>query len=164
VNHDAAGEGRQRLWLVRYQLAPTHPLARRQGGREEPRRGQPRRDEPLREREKPAPVPGVGNADPVRLHDAERGKDLRVRVTWPEQPGPFPVIVFSHRVGGARHDYRPLVEHWANGGYVVIQVDHSDSRELTPSGPGLDWIEDLAGTYAGLIQKAQGCIRHASNR
>jgi hypothetical protein len=38
---------------------------------------------------------------------------------------------------------------------------------FTFSPPGdkcLVWIEGLAGTYAGLIQKAQGCIRHASNR
>ncbi|MBM4093070.1 MAG: hypothetical protein FJ276_27220, partial [Planctomycetes bacterium] len=121
--------------------AALEQYQRRQGGREEPRREEPRRNERLREQEKPAPTTGVSCADPVLLHDAERGKDLQVRVTWPDQAGPAPVIVFSHRVGGGRHDYRPLVEHWANGGYVVIQTDHSDSRELTPSAQGLDWID-----------------------
>jgi predicted dienelactone hydrolase/CubicO group peptidase (beta-lactamase class C family) len=109
---------------------------RRSDGREEPRREDPRREE-----EKPASAPSVSCADRVRLHDVERGKVLQVRATWPEQPGPCPVIVFSHRVGGARHDYRPLVEHWAEGGYVVLQADHSDSRELARSGPRLDWAD-----------------------
>lgn len=119
--------------------AALEQYQRRQGGREETRREQPRREETRRGEEKPTTAPGVGCADPVRLHDAERDKDLQVRVTWPEAPGSFPVIVFSHRVGGARHDYGPLVEHWAKGGYVVIQADHADSRELAPSGTRLDW-------------------------
>jgi len=96
---------------------------------------------PSTDKEKPTASAGLGAADCVRLHDPKRGKDVQVRVTWPESAGPCPVIVFSHCVGGARHDYRPLVEHWARGGYVVIQADHADSRELPASGPRLDWAD-----------------------
>ncbi|MHC4606256.1 MAG: alpha/beta hydrolase [Planctomycetota bacterium] len=106
---------------------------RRRGSRERPRR------EEKKEEEKPAAA-GVGVAELVKLHDGKRDKDLQVRATWPEKEGTFPVIVFSHRVGGARSDYQPLVEHWVKSGYVVIQADHSDSRELEARGPRLDWV------------------------
>jgi predicted dienelactone hydrolase/CubicO group peptidase (beta-lactamase class C family) len=81
----------------------------------------------------------VSFADPVTLRDDGRGKDLRLRVTWPEADGPHPVILLSHAVGGARHDYGPLVAHWARHGHVVIQPEHADSRDLETRGPRLDW-------------------------
>jgi predicted dienelactone hydrolase len=87
----------------------------------------------------PAVTAGVEVARLVKLRDQKRGKDLNVRVAWPGKGGRCPVIVFSHRVGGARHDYRPLVEHWVKGGYVVVQADHDDSRELGTPGRRLDW-------------------------
>jgi predicted dienelactone hydrolase len=81
----------------------------------------------------------VSFADPVTLRDDGRGKALRLRVTWPEADGPHPVILLSHAVGGARHDYGPLVAHWARHGHVVIQPEHADSRDLETRGPRLDW-------------------------
>ncbi len=101
------------------------------------------------------PGEGLGLADAVVLRDARRNADLRVRVIWPEKDGPFPVIVFSHCVNGARSDYRPLVEHWAKHGYVVIQPDHSDSRERGGGGSGLDWAgraRDLSFVIDSLVE------------
>jgi CubicO group peptidase (beta-lactamase class C family)/dienelactone hydrolase len=57
--------------------------------------------------------------------DDARGKDLALRITYPEAGGWFPLILFSHCAGGKRDDFRPLAAQWASHGYVVVQVDHA---------------------------------------
>lgn len=98
----------------------------------------------------------VDSEDLVLLRDNERQRNLQVRVTYPKAEGPFPVILMSHYVGGARHDYRPLVDHWVSHGYVCIQADHSDSRELgDPRGKRLDFrarAQDLSFLIDSLPQ------------
>ncbi|MFQ5722923.1 MAG: alpha/beta hydrolase family protein [Terriglobia bacterium] len=64
------------------------------------------------------------------LHDAARGKDLPLRIHYPEEGGPYPVIVFSHGAGGSKECCAALMRHWASHGYVVIQVTHADSLRL----------------------------------
>lgn len=59
--------------------------------------------------------------------DANRSKTLPFRATYPAKPGPHPVIVWSHGLYGSQDFYRPLVEHWAKHGYLVLQPSHSDS-------------------------------------
>lgn len=66
----------------------------------------------------------------VTLRDKAREKTLRLRVTWPDSEGPFPLIVWSHGMGGSKDMYDPLVEHWAGHGFVVIQPTHGDSLSL----------------------------------
>ena len=61
------------------------------------------------------------------LNDAERNRDLHLRVTYPVGSGPFPAIVFSHGAWGTNYNYVPLAEHWASWGYVVVQPNHRDS-------------------------------------
>ena len=77
------------------------------------------------------------------LHDAKRGKDLQLRLTFPRGVGRHPLIVWSHGAGGSKDNYQPIVTHWASHGYVVIQPTHSDSRALgTKIGDALrfqDW-------------------------
>ena len=68
------------------------------------------------------------------LHDAQRDKDLTLRITYPEADGPFPVILFAHAVRRSRDDFKPLAEHWAANGYVVLQADHADTGRM-----GADW-------------------------
>ena len=68
------------------------------------------------------------------LHDAQRDKDLTLRITYPEADGPFPVILFAHAVRRNRDDFKPLAEHWAANGYVVLQADHADTGRM-----GADW-------------------------
>lgn len=63
----------------------------------------------------------------IVLHDGERNKDLHVRVFYPEGPGPFPVIVFSHGAGGSQNCCDALTRHWASYGYVTLQPTHEDS-------------------------------------
>jgi dienelactone hydrolase len=64
------------------------------------------------------------------LRDAVRGKDLEVRIRYPDAPGPFPIIVWSHGALGSKDGYAVLTDHWASHGYVVIQPTHADSRQL----------------------------------
>ena len=61
------------------------------------------------------------------LHDAKRDKVLHVRVFYPNEPGPYPVIVFSHGAGGSQSCCEALTRHWASYGYVTIQPTHDDS-------------------------------------
>ena len=60
--------------------------------------------------------------------DAARGRDIPVRITYPSDArGPFPVIVFSHGLGGSRDGYRYLGECWASHGYVSVHIQHPGS-------------------------------------
>lgn len=67
----------------------------------------------------------------VVLRDEQRQKDLQLRVGFPKEGGPFPVILWSHGATGSKDDYQPLVRHWVSHGYVCIQANHSDSRAIT---------------------------------
>jgi len=109
----------------------------------------------------PRPAPGaslykatggplaVKAVEMLKLRDAKRGKELQLRVTWPDGDGPFPVIVWSHGATGTKDMYRPLVTHWAGHGYVCIQPNHTDARSLTgKAGPGSRTFRDsgIAGS------------------
>jgi predicted dienelactone hydrolase len=63
----------------------------------------------------------------IVLHDAKRNKDLHVRIFYPNEPGPYPVIVFSHGAGGSQSCCEALTRHWATYGYVMLQPTHDDS-------------------------------------
>jgi predicted dienelactone hydrolase len=63
----------------------------------------------------------------IVLHDVKRGKDLHVRIFYPKEPGPYPVIVFSHGAGGSQSCCEVLTRHWATYGYVTLQPTHDDS-------------------------------------
>jgi len=73
----------------------------------------------------------------VALPVAERGEDLRIRVSAPVRGDALPVIVFSHGYGRSMDAYGPLVDYWAAAGFVVVQPTHLDSSRLAirPSDP-----------------------------
>ena len=61
-------------------------------------------------------------------HDAARNRDVPVRLYLPKDaPGPFPVILFSHGLGGSREGYAYLGQHWAAHGYVSVHLQHIGS-------------------------------------
>lgn len=72
----------------------------------------------------------VAEAPDIVLHDAERNQDLHVRVFYPEEPGPYPVIVFSADASGPPC-CDVLTRHWAGYGYVTLQLMDTEST----SGP-----------------------------
>jgi len=71
----------------------------------------------------------VAVADLV-LRDEAQGKDLPLRVAYPQAQGPFPVVVLSHGGGSSKDDYTRAGDHWVSHGYVVIAPTHKDSKSL----------------------------------
>lgn len=69
----------------------------------------------------------VSEVENLVPHDVSRGKDLHVRVFYPNEAGKYPVIVFSHGAGGSQNCCDGLTRHWATHGYVTIQPTHDDS-------------------------------------
>jgi predicted dienelactone hydrolase len=72
--------------------------------------------------------------DFVRLQwtDSSRKREIPVKIYFPgEGDGPFPVIIFSHGLGGTREGYEYLGRQWAANGYVVIHLQHIGSDDGT---------------------------------
>ncbi len=64
--------------------------------------------------------------------DETRARDVPVKIWHPDAAsgaGPFPVIVFSHGLGGTRDGYAFLGKHWASWGYVCVHVQHLGSDD-----------------------------------
>jgi predicted dienelactone hydrolase len=71
-------------------------------------------------------------------HDAKRDRDVPVKIYSPRSGnGPFPVILFSHGLGGSREGYEYLGEHWAAHGYVSVHLQHLGSDEAVWRDTGL---------------------------
>ena len=75
--------------------------------------------------------------------DETRARTIPVHVYYPDAPGPFPVILFSHGLGGTCDGYRYLGECWASRGYVSVHVQHpgSDSSVLLSAHPFRAMVE-----------------------
>lgn len=69
----------------------------------------------------------VSETNDIVLHDAKRNKDVHMRLFFPDAPGKYPVIVFSHGASGSQNCCELLTKHWAGYGYVTIQPTHDDS-------------------------------------
>ena len=60
--------------------------------------------------------------------DKSRDRDVPVKLYFPKTgTGPFPVIIFSHGLGGSRDGYEYLGRHWASHGYVSVHLQHKGS-------------------------------------
>jgi predicted dienelactone hydrolase len=61
-------------------------------------------------------------------HDKTRDRDVPVKIYYPKSGrGPFPVIIFSHGLGGSRDGYEYLGRYWAGHGYVSVHLQHPGS-------------------------------------
>jgi fermentation-respiration switch protein FrsA (DUF1100 family) len=88
-------------------------------------------DADIRSAYKPATGPlSLKTEHRTELNFAALEKTLTMRVVFPAEPGPYPLIVFSHGNGCLQDLYAGFADHWASWGYVVIQPVHMDSREL----------------------------------
>jgi dienelactone hydrolase len=65
----------------------------------------------------------------LSIEDAERDREVPVRIYLPDSKDPAPVVLFSHGLGGSRMNNPYLGEHWAGRGYVVVFVQHPGSDE-----------------------------------
>lgn len=60
--------------------------------------------------------------------DASRDRAVPVRLYYPDDnKGPYPVIIFSHGLGGSREGYAYLGRHWAGHGYISVHLQHKGS-------------------------------------
>ena len=59
--------------------------------------------------------------------DATRSRELPVRVRWPSASGPWPVIVYSHGLGGSREGGDAWGQAWQAAGFVVLHLQHPGS-------------------------------------
>ncbi len=65
----------------------------------------------------------------LTIHDAERNRDIPIRVYLPTNTAPEPVVVFSHGLGSSREGNVFLGEHWARRGYVAVFIQHPGSDD-----------------------------------
>jgi predicted dienelactone hydrolase len=85
----------------------------------------------------PRPRPTEAGPPPAQVVDLEwqdsaRNRRIPVRIYLPDpktKPGPQPVIVFSHGLGGSREGYAYLGHHWSAAGYVSVHLQHEGSDD-----------------------------------
>jgi len=91
-------------------------------------------------------------------HDSKRDRDVPAKIYFPtEEAGPFPVIVFSHGLGGSRAGYEYLGRHWAGCGYVSVHIQHIGSDDSV-------WKDVPVAERAKALQKGAANISSALNR
>ena len=69
-------------------------------------------------------------------HDPSRKRDLPLRLRFPAAPGPWPVVLYSHGLGGSREGGDAWGAAWQAAGLAVIHLQHpgSDAEVLRSSG------------------------------
>ncbi|WP_416760799.1 alpha/beta hydrolase family protein [Roseateles sp. So40a] len=86
--------------------------------------------------------------------DPARDRAVPVRVYWPSGAAPaagWPVVVFSHGMGGSRRGYSYLGSYWAAHGVVAMHVQHIGSDRRLWAG-GFGWSNSL--TLVRRLQQA----------
>ncbi len=92
-------------------------------------------------------------------HDAARDRDVPVKIYYPAKgKGPFPIIIFSHGLGGNREGYEYLGRYWAGCGYVSVHLQHLGSDDAV-------W-RDAGGLAAAALafKKSLDDVSNAINR
>ncbi|MBL8519296.1 MAG: dienelactone hydrolase [Betaproteobacteria bacterium] len=72
------------------------------------------------------------NASDETWRDAKRERDVPVKVYAPasrDEQATFPVVLFSHGLGGSREAGRLWAAHWASHGFIVLALQHAGSDE-----------------------------------
>jgi dienelactone hydrolase len=59
--------------------------------------------------------------------DKARGRSVPVKIRVPATSGPWPVVMFSHGLGGSREGGVAWGEAWAAAGYLVLHLQHPGS-------------------------------------
>ena len=62
--------------------------------------------------------------------DAARQRDVPVKIRWPEASAhraPYPVVLFSHGLGGTTDGGEVWGKAWVNAGFVVVHLQHPGS-------------------------------------
>ncbi len=90
--------------------------------------------------------------------DSHRNRKVSVKIYAPASGrGPFPVIVFSHGLGGSREGYEYLGQCWAAHGYVAVHLQHPGSDDGV-------WKDAGIGQRMNAMKRAAKQPRHAMDR
>jgi dienelactone hydrolase len=65
--------------------------------------------------------------------------------------GPFPLIIFSHGLGGTPEFSQPVIERWVSAGFVVVAPRFPLSRPDNPAGPDAGDVQNQTGDVRFLI-------------
>jgi len=86
----------------------------------------------------PKAQPGPHKVEQVTAEwrDAVRDRVVPVRIYIPSGNGPFPLIVYSHGLGGSRDGNRYVGMHWASHGYICAHIQHKGSDTAIWQGAG----------------------------
>ena len=63
------------------------------------------------------------------VNDADRDRQIPLRIYLPDDTNAAPVVLFSHGLGGSRENNPYLGEHWSGRGYVCVFIQHAGSDE-----------------------------------
>jgi predicted dienelactone hydrolase len=82
-----------------------------------------------------AAAPESGRAEPNKVstrlatwHDADRERNVPVKLYLPKQAeGRWPIVLFSHGLGGSREAANYLGRYWAGHGYAAVFLQHRGS-------------------------------------
>lgn len=78
----------------------------------------------------PLDVPkGTPDQQDFVVTDDARSRDIPVRVFFPKEKTPAPVVLFSHGLGGTRELNAFMGNHWAGRGYVAVFLQHPGSDD-----------------------------------
>jgi dienelactone hydrolase len=64
-----------------------------------------------------------------RITKGDSDRELPIRCFYPTAPGRFPVVLYSHGLGGSIETANFLGEHWASRGYVALHLQHPGSDD-----------------------------------
>jgi dienelactone hydrolase len=98
----------------------------------------------------------VDSTRPTAPHNGAPGSDARALHTiiyYPDAPGRFPLIVFSHGLGALARIYDVILKAWATEGYVVAAPDFPLSRATAPGGPLADDYVNQPADVSFLIDR-----------
>ena len=88
-------------------------------------------------------------------HDSARDRHVPAKIYFPKEgAGPFPVVIFSHGLGGSREGYEYLGRHWAGCGYVSVHLQHIGSDDSV-------WKDLPAAERGKSLQKAASNLSNA---
>lgn len=114
----------------------------------------------------------IATVDELRFARDGRDMPLPLKIRHPiatqDQPGPFPLVVFSHGMGGYTDAFEYLSAHLASHGYVVIHPAHTDSihlrREAGDSADSLRQTFTRDGTsVVDLLSRIDDCLWITTN-
>jgi dienelactone hydrolase len=76
-----------------------------------------------------SPGPARVEVQQLELHTAA-DRRVPIRVAYPDRGRGLPIVLFSHGAYSSKDDYAPILDAWAERGYVVVAPTHPDSTKM----------------------------------